>query len=704
MEKRKDILVKAYVIYFAICLFGLFIIGKIFVIQFVEAEKWHKKVERITTDLREIQATRGNIYAADGSILATSIPIYEVRMDLMADGLDNSLFYEKVDSLSQSLANLFEDRTALEYRNLLIQAKKAEKRYQLVKRNVDYNQLQVVNEFPLFRLGRFKSGVIYEKQTVRQRPFQSLAARTIGYDREGVQPVGLEGAYNTELRGRPGSRYEKRLAGGIWMPIKDDNEVEPLDGSDIYTTIDPNIQDVANSALLDQLILHDAHHGTAVLMEVKTGYVKAIANLTLGDDGLYREDYNYAIGEATEPGSTFKLASFMAALEDGKFNLDDSVDTENGKYRFYDRIMRDTHEGGYGVIDVKTAFQKSSNVAVSRLINEHYSANPQQFIDRLHTMGLGRPLGLSISGEGSPKIRDPHSKSWSGVSLPWMSIGYETLLTPMQILAFYNAVANDGEMLKPLFVSDIRRGGELINHFDKVVLNSSIASKETIAMAREMLESVVSKEGTASNLVNANYSIAGKTGTAQIANKQYGYKYEQAVSYQASFVGYFPAENPRYSCIVVVNGPSNNVYYGNQVAGPIFKEIADKVYAQSFDLHQINPETSTEVAINVPVSMGGNSEDLLTVFENLHIALDDDSKGDEWVSTTSLSDTVRIDSRNIQDGLIPNVMGMGLQDALFLLENRGLQVRVNGVGVVKRQSVIPGARLSNHSIITLELS
>lgn len=704
MDERANITNKAYFVFLGLCLFALAVVGKIAMIQFVEGEKWERKAARITTDLREIVPPRGNIYAEEGHLLATSVPVYEIRMDMRSEALKEEDFFGTLDSLSAALSGLFKDRSAARYKADLKAAYKSGNRYYLVKAGAEYDDIVEAATFPLWRKGRYSGGVIFEKQTVRRMPYGDMAARTVGYTREGVAPVGLEGAYNPDLRGRVGQRYEKRLAGGVWMPIKNTNEVEPVDGSDLLTAIDVNIQDVASNALRKQLKKHKARHGCAVLMEVKTGYIKAIANLTLTGDSTYGERYNYAVGEATEPGSVFKLPALMAAFEDGKISLTDSVDTERGAYRFYDRIMRDSNDKGYGKIDVLTVFQKSSNVGVSRLINEHYKDEPRRFTDRLFKMGLGHKLGLEIAGEGSPKIKDPSQAGWSGVTLPWMSIGYETLMTPLQILTFYNAVANDGVMVKPLFAKEIRRNGRTVKHIEPQVINRSVASSETVRKARTMLESVVSEEGTASNLRFGAYSIAGKTGTAQIANARYGYKYEQSVSYQASFVGYFPAEEPEYSCIVVVNGPSNDVYYGNQVAGPVFKEIADKVYAKRFDLQREMPTPAAQTALRVPVSKSGYAEDLQEFFAAVDVPVDDASEGYPWVTTKTRADDVLFERRTIPEGRVPNVTGMGLRDGLFLLEEAGLKVKVSGAGVIKTQSLPPGTRAVPGHTVKIELS
>lgn len=704
MAERKNIINKAYLVFLGICLFSLFVLGKIITIQFMAGDKWEAKVEKLTTDLREITPVRGNVYTADGNMLATSVPIYEIRMDTQCEGFDQEAFHEEIDSLSFKLSELFGNKSAANYKADLLAARKSGNRYYKIKGKVEHDQLLEAEDFPFLRRGRFKSGVIFEKNTVRKRPFGSLAARTVGYEREGVRPVGLEGAYDVELRGMPGSRYEKRLAGGTWMPIDNTNEVEPQDGYDVYTTIDINIQDVAESALRKQLKKHNARYGCAVLMEVKTGHIKAIANLTLSKDSTYKEVYNYAVGDATEPGSTFKLPALMAAMEDGLLELADTVNTKRGKHKFYDRTMKDSNDKGFGKIDVVTAFQKSSNVGISRLIFDRYKDNPREFVDRLFKMGLGRPLGVEISGEGEPKIKDPSDPTWSGTTLPWMSIGYETLMTPLQILTFYNAVANDGEMVRPAFVKELRKNGKVIKTIEPVVINSAIASQETLRKARQMLETVVSEEGTASNLRFGAYSIAGKTGTAQIANKQSGYKDKDQVSYQASFVGYFPAEEPEYTCIVVVNGPSNNVYYGNQVAGPVFKEISDKVFAGRLDLHDLNEQEPPMLAVKIPVSKSGQREDLDFIFNEFNVPVNDEANGYDWVSTHTGTDSVTVERRTIPEDRVPNVVGMGLRDGLFLLEKAGLDVQVKGKGMISKQSIPPGTNLSRYESIEIELS
>ncbi len=619
MKEKQVIFSRVYLVYGMICLFAMIIVGQAVNLQLVQGEKWRGKEESLTRNFREIEAVRGNIYASDESLLATSIPKYEVRFDAYTDALTDDYFNEYVDSLAFELSQLFPEKSKSEYLISLKSARKKKARYHLIRRNVKFTDLKVLKEFPIFNRGKYKGGFIAVQQNKRVRPFKVLAARTIGYEREGSKPVGLEGAYSKELSGVKGEMWMQKIAGGVWMPLDDNGGREPEDGSDVYTTIDVNIQDVAENALLNQLETHQADHGCVALMEVSTGDIKAIANLKRNKDGSYYESYNYVVGESTEPGSTFKLASLMAAFEDGFLDLDDMVDTENGTTKFYDRTMRDSHKGGYGKISIKESFMKSSNVAISKEINRVYAANPQGFVDRLYKMDLNKKLGIEIAGEGSPLIKSTDDDSWSGITIPWMSIGYEVQMTPLQILTFYNAVANDGKMVRPRFVSEIRQGGKLVKKYDTEVINNSICSKKTIKMAKEMLESVV-ESGTGRNLKNSRYKIAGKTGTAQIANSKYGYKgYESKVSHQASFVGYFPADNPKYTCIVVVNAPSQNVYYGNLVAGPIFKEVADKVYASSIQIHDELNKKEHLAQSRIPYAKDGSFSDLSKIYNELAI-------------------------------------------------------------------------------------
>ena len=599
------------------------------------------------------------------------------------------------------LAQLLGERSASSWKSIITEARKKGDRYFLIQRKVDYEKLKKLKQLPIFSEGQYRGGMVAQAENKRIMPGGELAARTIGYLNLGSEgnEVGIEGAFDKDLAGKNGVAVKQRLTGGDWITVEGPNSVESRDGNDVVTTLDLDLQDVASTALLNQLRKNHADHGCAVLMEVSTGNIRAIANLGLEDDGDYHESYNYAIGESTEPGSTFKLPSLMAAIEDGVIDTGDIVDTGNGIVKYYDHIIRDTKE--HGVITVKQVFEESSNVGTSKLIYEHYKNNPKDFVNRLYAMRLNKPLDIQLKGEGEPLIRYPGDKLWSGLTLPMMSHGYEVLLTPLQILTFYNAVANDGKMMRPLFVTAVMRNGSVIKSYEPEVIINSIASRSTIRKAKKMMEGVVER-GTATNLRNPNYKIAGKTGTAQIAHDKYGYRSGQRISYSASFVGYFPAENPLYSCIVVVNSPSNGVYFGNVVAGTVFKEISDKVYATRF-FRDYKPENKEDIKPTAPDVGNGFRADINEVLKNLDVRYRR-TADDDWVATRESGDTVSLAGVKILPGLVPDVRGMSLRDAIYLLENTGLRVRYTGKGRVLRQSPEHGARYNDGTVVSLEMN
>lgn len=697
MALRDEIIWRSGVIYIAIILVALGIMIRIFIIQFPQGDKWSAMGEEYVYKTDVVPANRGDILSDDSRLLASSIPYYSVYIDTRSTGMDQQTWTQGLEGLCDGLSKIIGLKSAEEWKRELTNARRNGERYHLIKRTVSHNTLKELKQLPIFKLGRYRGGLIAETENNRKLPHVRLAKRTIGYLSKGPSGnvVGLEGAYDEELTGVSGSVLKQRLTGGAWMPINNENSVDPRDGNDILTTINIDLQDVAETALEKQLLQHDAHHGVAVVMEVKTGDIKAIANLELGEDGNYYESYNYAVGESTEPGSTFKLASFIAVLEDGLVNLDDTIDTGNGQIKYYDKTIRDSRRGGYGKLSVKEVFEKSSNVGTAKIIYESYKSRPGDYVDRLYRMGLNEKLGLDIKGEGTPLIRYPGDKYWSGISLPMMSHGYEVQLTPLQLLTFYNAVANDGRMMKPRIVREIQYHGETIKKINPEVLNPAICSHSTIEKVKTLLEGVV-ENGTAKNLDNDTYKIAGKTGTAQIANEKYGYKHGGNVSYQASFVGYFPADNPVFSCIVVVNAPSNSVYYGNLVAGPVFKEIADKVYATRFF------NTSQEPDFSLPLVKKGDRDDTEHLLADLGVEYNRGVK-DKWIEPSLDHDTLKLSKLELIENLVPNVMGMGLKDALFLLENSGLKVKVKGRGKVVSQSLRPGVRIVPGSNINIEL-
>ncbi len=690
------------VVYLFTALFAFAVLGRIAWLDIFQHDKW---ISRINESQKEIaiEPNRGDICAADGqSLLATSVPYYEVRLDTKA--VNSDVFAKNVDSLALRLSRLFRDRTELEYKNALVAARNRGDRYYLIRKRVNFVQLKELKTFPLFRLGQFKGGVIYKKENMRVRPFQSLAARTIGYEGLGGVKVGIEGAYDKELSGEKGYFIGQRIPGGYYVPINDDEQVDPKDGYDVITTIDINIQDVAHSALENQLKKHGAKYGTAILMEVATGDIKAIVNLTKDDvSGKYMESYNYAVGTRTEPGSTMKLPSLMAGLEDGYFDLDDSVDTGNGKWKVYDLTISDTKKEGHGKISVKHVFEVSSNIGVAKLITESYGKDPMKFVNRLRNMSLTAPLELDIQGGRDGYVKDPTDKLWSGVSLAQMAYGYETEFTPLNILTFYNAVANNGKMMRPRFVKKIVNHGQTVRTIPTEVINPSICSRETIRKAQEMLCGVV-ENGTAKNMRNSNYKIAGKTGTAQL-NQNGTYRYQGRVAYQASFCGYFPADDPKYSCIVVVNAPTSGVYTGNWAAGPVFKEIADKVYSTQLNLHKDKQMIPlAEAKDRVPVSKSGYYIETKYVIDKLDVPFEFAGSKSEWVSTNKTDSTIKISSRTITQNTVPYVIGMGAKDAIFILENAGMSVSIVGRGMVTQQSLRAGDVFRKGDKIILTLS
>ena len=701
---KKDFLWRIYLMYFFIVLFALSVVLKVCTIQFAEGDYWREKEQQLTMKYVNIEASRGNIFSSDGCLLATSVPIFELRMDVISEPVSDKIFYEKLDSLSLRLDQTFNHRSKNEWRTSLKNARNSKERYFLIARKVNYSTLKEVRTFPIFKMGKYKGGLIVLQQSRRELPFKNLAQRTIGYDRKSNKPLGIEGAFNKDLQGVSGKRLMQKIAGGVYKPINQDNEIEPQDGNDVITTLDANIQDVAHHALEKQLRAQNAHHGCAILMEVKTGAIKAMVNLSRVDSGSYAETFNYAIGEGTEPGSTFKLASIMAAIEDGYTDLDEIVDTEGGRKTYAGGyVMKDSHDGGYGKITVKQVFERSSNVGTSNIIMKYYKKQPQKFIDRLYSFGIHKPLGIALPGEATPYIKDTKSKLWSGLSLPLMSIGYEEKLTPLQTLNFYNTVANNGKMMRPQFVREIRAKGQLIKSFSPEVINPAICSQSTIDKAREMMEGVV-KNGTATFLRTAPYQIAAKTGTAQIAIGNKGYTQDGKKTYMASLCGYFPAKDPLYSIIIVVSAPSKAAYYGNEVAGPVFREIADKVYSNSKEIHNPIKLDTASAIVHVPFVKSGKKSDVQVIAKvlSLKTAITDENANYVWTQINK--ETFQLKGLATKESEVPQLVGMGLRDALTILESQKITVKVIGRGVIKKQSLAAGTRVMKGAKITIELS
>ncbi len=685
------------VAFLLIMAFALASVIRIVMLQNEDDRKWAKMAEEIDLQYRRVKATRGNIYSDNGSLLATSLPSYRVAFD---PTIANDNIYKKgIDSLAWLLSYHFNDRSKSYYRRLIHDARLSKRQYIVLNRRlINYQEKKAMEKWPVFREGRLKGGVIFEKLDRRYRPFSYLGYRTIGFVNNNNDGAGIEYSFNEYLAGKDGRALYQKMAGGKWRPLYDGTEIRPVEGYDIHTTINVNLQDVTESALLKALEEHNAKYGCAIVMEVKTGEIKAISNLTKNEKyNDYREIFNYAVQGLTDPGSTFKLVSMMALLEDSNLKLSDSIDTGEGAYKYYNQTMRDHKPGGYGVISVRQAFEYSSNIAISKLVYNQFGSDPQRYIDYINSFGLSQPLGFQMIGEGIPKIKNPSDKSWSGVTLPWMSIGYEVELTPLQILAFYNAVANNGTLIRPVIVKSISRADEIINEFEiPQVIKRKICSEKTLKEVQSLLVGVV-ENGTARNIKNDYYKIAGKTGTAQkIINGRYTKKYN------TSFVGYFPADNPKYSCIIVVDSPSGFRQYGSSVAAPVFKEIADKIYSLDLELHAPYVAEHKQPAGVFPVIRAGNLEDLQTICQELSIPARP-ATDSEWVKARVKDNAVLWTTDEIAPEIIPDVSGMTLRDAIFLLENQGLRVMYNGAGRIIAQSPKPGNKLKKGSRIVLRL-
>ena len=703
--ETKAMKLRMWAVYAGLVLFALGIVWRLFTIQVIEGEKWKQRAEVVTTKLRTIQPDRGNIYSADGTLLATTLPMYDLHMDLRAEGLTDELFRTHIDSLCIALANYFQDKSAQDYKRELIDARARGKRYHEIKHNVTFRQQKDVKQFPLFRLGKNTSGYIAAKRMERKYRVNGAAKRTIGgKQQDGESWYGIEGGYEKWLKGIEGKRLERRLTGDVWMPVDDGEGVDPAPGSDVYTTLDMNLQDVADAALRKQLLATKADHGCVVVMETATGRIRAISNLTRTGDSTCAETVrNWAVWEAVDPGSTIKLASLVVAMEDGLLTPDDTVHTHNGVRYWHRKRMEDSHPD-YDVLTIRRAFELSSNVGIAGAIWSRYKNDPQKFVDGLKRLRLDQPTGISIPGEANPTILHPGHKEWSGISLPWMAHGYSLSITPLQMLTFYNAIANNGRMMQPQLVEKVVTGRKE-KAVDPVVLNEKICSDATLRHARSLLEGVVDT-GTATNLKKSHLRIAGKTGTAQIYDHQDGYKGGVTKFHRASFIGYFPAEAPVYTCLVMVSKPRSGIYTGNWVAGPIFRSIADKVYANRLELEQAPQQRLAQAKARTPITIGGHSGDLHTALTGLGIAHAMPGEAD-WVRTEAADSTVVLNALNVPQrslGVVPNVVGLGLRDALFILENHGLRVNVQGTGMVTQQSLKANTRFAPGNSITIKLS
>lgn len=676
--------------------FGIAIITKAGLVQFVDGAKWLKLSDTLTLKEITIQAERGNIYARDGRMLATTIPTFEIRMDLASDALTDKIWEAHIDSLSILLEQKFGVQSQRNWRTQLNKERRSKNRYFLLAKGLLYHDLKALHSWPLFRLGKYKSGMIVIQRNNRKMPFGGLAQRTIGYSNDmNKVKIGLEGTYDAKLSGEKGVRKVQKLAGNVFIPLDDEDDLGAKPGYDIYTTIDINLQDVAESSLARTVAKYRADHGSVVLMHIQTGQIRAIANLGKNKEGQYSEKYNYAVAELNEPGSVFKVASTMALLDHGYCDENTTVDLENGTTKYFNRTMEDAHPRP-GIASLKQVFETSSNVGISKLVYRHYKDHKEKFYEYLQDLRLTQSTGIDLNGEPNPDIHGV--KSWSGISLPWISIGYEVRLTPIQILNLYATIANNGVQMKPYLVKEIKENDKVIKTYKPIVLNKRVASDYTIKTIRSFLEGVVDS-GTASNIRNVDYKIAGKTGTNLIsdANRKYSDKV-----YQSTFVGYFPATNPAYACIVVINNPDKSVgYYGGVVAAPVFRDIADKIYATELSIQkplEVNVNRNA-IHINKPMTY----KDYESIGKGLNIYYKSVTNPSEWVYSENKDSLNELKHWNPERNLMPNVENMSLKDALYLLENMGLKVHIVGSGKVKQQSIPEGSNIQRGIPIVLML-
>lgn len=693
---------RVVLIYVLMLVVGIAIVAKIIIIQTVDREELLESARKADIRIVSVPAVRGNIFSKNGTLLATTIPVFDIHFDPVAVPQDR--FDREIGALSDSLARMLKTHTKSQFVNMFTKARNNNKRYVKVARKLKMDEYERLKTFPIFK-ERLGNGLIADKQLVRERPYGDIAMRVIGYvnynDTLNPVKVGLEGAYDTCLSGRDGVQMRRRINGGRFIDVPASGNVTPSNGKDIYTSIDAKIQDVAEESLRRCLDENKAQQGCVIMMDVKSGFIEVMASLRYNEKKKkYEESYNFAIAENVEPGSTFKAITMTALLEnDPNLNINRVLNLgTTGKMRFHNRVMTDSHVVGEGHPTVKQCFWESSNIAFGYLTTEAFESNPQRFIDLIYKTKINEPLNLDIKGEGKPYIKSTSSKLWSKVSLPWMSIGYEETVTPITLLTYYNAIANNGRMVKPQFVKEIRRGNEVVKTFDTIVINEKIASDRTIKTLQELLRGVV-ENGTAKLLKTCAFPVAGKTGTAQIAqNGNYNKK-----NYTASFVGYFPADDPKYTCIVVISNPMGGKYYGASVSAPVFKEIAEKVYATELGI--------TDETANYPANADKYTKASMAWYEDVNeyctmagVRMVDAELNSEWVKVShSVNGGVAMKSVELDDEMVPDLTGMNVMDAVYLIESMGWKVSFSGRGLVESQSVKAGTKLEKGKTISLKL-
>lgn len=715
LEPKNDSLLKTYLVYFAVLLFGIAIVVKIALVMTRDSKELSALAEKREYRIRPLEASRGNIFSADGNLMATSVPVFDIFFDTQT--VEEKIYATQFDTLCQQLAELLPRRNAAQWREYLNTARAEGKRYHPIAKNISLKDYRKMQQFAIFKLGTNRGGIIAEKKIRRARPYNELAGRMIGYVNENENLfVGIEGAYNEHLKGINGQQLVRRIHHGGWIPENSENNADPQDGKDVFTTFDVKLQDIVENALINTLTTNKAEMGCAILMDVETGYVRALANLKLNHEtNQYEESYNFALAERYEPGSVFKIASMVVLLNNfPDMKLTDKVNIGTGPIKFSNRVMRDDHSFAKdGICTVQEVIEQSSNKGTAVLVTKSFMVHPEKYVDGLYALGLNKKVGTGIAGEAQPLIKHPTDKTkdgrkiWSNVSLPWMSIGYEVNVTPMQLLTLYNAIANGGRMMKPQFVTEIRHGNQTIEKYDPVVLNEQIASPEAIDMLQTMLEGVVQRGTAKRQLADCPFPTAGKTGTAQYCHPKLGYKYREPgvhhKLYNTTFVGYFPADKPRYSCIVVVNRARGPHWAAGSVSAPGFREIAEKVYALRLGIEDDQSSSATDNSVAAPAIVSRNQA--LAYLNGIEANYIDYSIDEEWVTVEeSIDGSRKIRGAEINDKTIPNVVGMNVSDAVYLLEGMGIETRFNGQGVVTEQSLHAGDTVKGKSIMNLKLA
>ena len=713
LDPRSDTLWRTYLCYFLILLVGVAIIVKIIIVQAKDSKELQDMAEKREYRVETLEASRGIIFSSDDQVMAISVPYYDVFFDYQA--VDSTVLANNIDSLCMQMAQLFPKRNAAQWKEFFAIGMAKKSRYYKIGLNVTQAQLRQMQQFVIFNRGIYQGGLITQKKIKREHPYKDLAGLMLGMaNEEKGYYFGLEGAYNDYLKGQNGRRLVRRIHHGGWIPVNSDDDVDAQNGDDIITTFDIKLQDIVENALRNTLTENKAEQGCAILMDVETGYVKALANLRLNHEtNVYEESYNVALAERYEPGSVFKIASMVVLLSQKDVNLDDKVNIGTGPIKFSNRTMKDDHSFAQGgICTVQEVIEQSSNKGTAVLINKNYATHPEKYVEGLYALGLNKKIGTGINGEAQPVIKHPNDKTkdgrklWSKVSLPWMSIGYEVNVTPMHLITLYNAIANGGRMMKPQFVTEIRRGSQTVKEFEPIVLNECIAGPEAIQKLRTMLEGVVIRGTAKRQFQGCVVNVAGKTGTAQYYDRVQGYAYHEPgigrKLYNTTFVGYFPAEKPRYSCIVMVSRARGRFWAAGSVSAPGFREIAEKVYAMRIGTHEEDTLAPVSPVSNEPIIVRHSKE--ASYLNGIDNPFNDYAINGDWV-TVQKTENGETDLRTaqLQPNLVPNLVGMDITDAVYLLENMGVKTEFTGQGTVKEQSLHAGDTLKANSIICLKL-